>query len=173
MDCSTPGFPVFHYCLPEPTQTHVLRVSDAIQPSHPLMSPSPPTLQLSPKSTTQGSAMLSLKMLREGPLRVSQHLGAPGVPACGCITQSLPQSSRGHRLSAPRPPCPLLFSEGQRSLYVGLWMRNVTSRLSKQRMLLHQAIGRCSSPLTVHPEGIQDGEKQETGPRWLACVSEE
>ena len=36
MDCSTPGFPV-HHQLPEPTQTHVHRVSHAIQPSHPLV----------------------------------------------------------------------------------------------------------------------------------------
>ena len=38
---STPGLPV-HHQLPEFTQTHVHRVSDAIQPSHPLSSPSPP-----------------------------------------------------------------------------------------------------------------------------------
>ena len=43
MNCSTPGLPVYHQ-LPELTQTHVHRVSDAIQPSHPLLSPSPPTL---------------------------------------------------------------------------------------------------------------------------------
>ena len=41
MDCSTPGFPVLHQ-LPELAQTHVHRVGDAIQPSHPLSSPSPP-----------------------------------------------------------------------------------------------------------------------------------
>ena len=41
MDCSTPGFPV-HHQLPELAQIHVYRVSDAIQPSHPLSSPSPP-----------------------------------------------------------------------------------------------------------------------------------
>ena len=41
MNCSTPGLPV-HHQLPEFTQTHVHRVSDAIQPSHPLLSPSPP-----------------------------------------------------------------------------------------------------------------------------------
>ena len=41
MDCSTPGLPVFHQ-LPEFTQTHVHRVDDAIQPSHPLSSPSSP-----------------------------------------------------------------------------------------------------------------------------------
>ena len=41
MNCSTPGCPV-HHQLPEFTQTHVHRVGDAIQPSHPLSSPSPP-----------------------------------------------------------------------------------------------------------------------------------
>ena len=41
MDCSMPGFPVHHQLL-ESTQTHVHRVSDAIQTSHPLLSPSPP-----------------------------------------------------------------------------------------------------------------------------------
>ena len=40
IDCSTPAFPV-HCQLPEPAQTHVHHVSDAIQPSHPLSSPSP------------------------------------------------------------------------------------------------------------------------------------
>ena len=38
MNHSTPGLPV-HHQLPESTQTHVHRVSDAIQPSHPLSSP--------------------------------------------------------------------------------------------------------------------------------------
>ena len=46
MNCSTPGLPV-HHQLPEFTQTHVHQVSDAIQPSHPLSSPSPPALNLS------------------------------------------------------------------------------------------------------------------------------
>ena len=41
MNCSTPGLPV-HHQLPEFTQTHVHQVSDAIQPSHPLSSPSTP-----------------------------------------------------------------------------------------------------------------------------------
>ena len=41
MSRSTPGLPV-HHQLPELTQTHAHRVSDAIQPSHPLLSPSPP-----------------------------------------------------------------------------------------------------------------------------------
>ena len=46
MDCSTPGFPV-HHQLPELAQTDVHQVGDAIQPSHALLSPSPPALNLS------------------------------------------------------------------------------------------------------------------------------
>ena len=46
MNCSMPGLPV-HHQLPESTHTHVHRVGDAIQPSHPLSSPSPPALNLS------------------------------------------------------------------------------------------------------------------------------
>ena len=46
MDGSTPGFPV-HHQLPELAQTHVHRVSDALQPSHPLPCPSAPAFSLS------------------------------------------------------------------------------------------------------------------------------
>ena len=46
MNCSMPGLPV-HHQLPESTQTHVHRVGDAIQPSHPLSFPFPPALNLS------------------------------------------------------------------------------------------------------------------------------
>ena len=46
MDCSMLGFPV-HHQLREFTQTHVHRISDAIQPSHPLLSLSPPAFNLS------------------------------------------------------------------------------------------------------------------------------
>ena len=46
MDCSTPGFPALHHLL-EFAQTHVLRVNDAIQPSHPQSTPSPPAFNLS------------------------------------------------------------------------------------------------------------------------------
>ena len=45
MNRSTPGLPVHHQL--ESTQTHVHRVNDAIQPLHPLSSPSPPALNLS------------------------------------------------------------------------------------------------------------------------------
>ena len=46
MNHSTPGLPV-HHQLPEFTQTHIHQVSDAIQPSHPLSSPSPPAFNIS------------------------------------------------------------------------------------------------------------------------------
>ena len=46
MDCSMPGFPIFHY-LPECAQTHIHWVGDTIQPSHPPLPPSPPAFYLS------------------------------------------------------------------------------------------------------------------------------
>ena len=46
MDCSMPGVPA-HHQLTEPTQTHVHCINDAIQQSHPLSSPSPPTFPAS------------------------------------------------------------------------------------------------------------------------------
>ena len=49
-DCSTPGFPVLHH-FPEFAQTDVHRVSDAIQPFHPLSSPSPPAFNLVPSGS--------------------------------------------------------------------------------------------------------------------------
>ena len=58
MDCSTPGLLV-HHQLPEFTQTHVHWVGDAIQPSHPLLSPSPPALNLSSKGSFQMSELFS------------------------------------------------------------------------------------------------------------------
>ena len=53
MDCNTPGFLV-HHQLPELAQTHVHHVGDAIQPSHPLSSPSPPAFNLSQHQGLQG-----------------------------------------------------------------------------------------------------------------------
>ena len=50
MNRSTPGLPVNHQ-PPEFTETHVHRVSDAIQPSHPLSSPSPPAPKENPKDS--------------------------------------------------------------------------------------------------------------------------
>ena len=58
MDHSTPGLPV-HHQLPEFTQTHVHQVDDAIQPSHPLSSPSPPAFSQTSYWSTIFPAALS------------------------------------------------------------------------------------------------------------------
>ena len=90
MNLSMPGLPV-HHQLPEFTQTHVHRVSDAIQPSHPLSSPSPPapspsqhqslvvyTCDSPAKQPTQQGA--PCPQIYGGSLAVSQHYRS------GCCT---------------------------------------------------------------------------------------
>ena len=83
MNCSTPGLPV-HHQLPEFTQTHVPRVSDAIQPSHPLSSPSPPAFNL---SQHQGLSNESIDLVQF---------------SCSVVSDSF----RPHELQHARPPCP-------------------------------------------------------------------
>ena len=62
MGCSMPGLPV-HHQLPEPAQTHVHRVGDAIQPSHPLLAPSLPAFGLSQHQGLFSSAHQVAKLL--------------------------------------------------------------------------------------------------------------
>ena len=66
MDCSMPGLPV-HHQLPEFTQTHVHWVGDAIQPFHPLPSPSPPALNLSQHQGLFKWVSSSTKIMASGP----------------------------------------------------------------------------------------------------------
>jgi len=77
MNCSTPGLPV-HHQLPEFTQTHVHRVNDAIQPSHPLSSPSPPAPN---PSQHQGlfKWISSLHQIWEFQLQLSPSSEHPGL----------------------------------------------------------------------------------------------
>ena len=60
MDCSTPGFPV-HHQFAEFAQTYIPRVSDNIQPSHPLSSPSPPTFNLSQHQGLSNESLLCIR----------------------------------------------------------------------------------------------------------------
>ena len=60
MNRSMPGFPIYHQLL-EFTQTHVHWVSDAIQPSHPLSSPSPPALNLSQHQGLSNESALRIR----------------------------------------------------------------------------------------------------------------
>ena len=84
MDCSTPGLPVHHQLL-EFTQTHVHSVSDAIQPSHALWSPSPPVFNL---SQHQGL----FHALSGGQVLVTDSL--PGS-LCPTLSQPLGPSAQG------------------------------------------------------------------------------
>ena len=69
-DCSMPGLPVLHY-LPELAQTHVHGIDDAIPPSHPLSSPSPPVFNL--YQPASGSFPISLFFASGG-----QSIGVKG-----------------------------------------------------------------------------------------------
>ena len=65
MDCSTPGFPV-HLEFWEFTRTHVRRVGDAIQPSHPLSSPSPPAFHISQHQVFSYDSVLNIRWPKYG-----------------------------------------------------------------------------------------------------------
>ena len=80
MDHSTPGLPV-HHQLPEFTQTHVHRVSDAIQPSHPLLSPSPPAPNPSPHQGLSNESTLRMRWPKHWSFSLSISLSSehPGL----------------------------------------------------------------------------------------------
>ena len=74
MDCSTPGFPVLH-CLLEFAQTHVHRFGGAIQPSHPLLPPSPHVLNLSQHQGLFRSVSSSHQVAKVLELQLQHQLG--------------------------------------------------------------------------------------------------
>ena len=81
MNRSTPGLPV-HHQLPEFTQTHILRVSDDIQPSHPLSSPSPPA----PNPSQHQTAAAAAKSLQSCLTLCDPRDGSPqGSPVPGIL----------------------------------------------------------------------------------------
>ena len=80
MDCSTPGFPIYHQ-LPELTQIHVLSVSDAIQISHPLLSPSHPAFSLS-----QHQSFPMSQFFASGDQSMGVSASAPVFPMTGLIS---------------------------------------------------------------------------------------
>ena len=70
MDCRTPGLPV-HHQLPELAQIHVHRVSDAIQPSHPLLSPSAPAFNFAQHQGPFQESVLCIRRPKYGSLSFS------------------------------------------------------------------------------------------------------
>ena len=104
MNHSTPGLPV-HHQLPEVTQTHVHRVSDAIQPSHPLLSPSLPASNPSQHQDLFQCVNSSHEVakLLEFPL---QHQSFQWTPRADLLQDGLigsPCSPRDSQESSPTP----------------------------------------------------------------------
>ena len=104
MDCSTPGLPVHHH-LPEFTQTHVHRVSDAIQPSDPLSSPSLPA----PNPSQHQSLFQWVSFLHEVAQVLEfqpQHQSFQWTPRTDLLQNGLvgsPCSPRDSQESSPTP----------------------------------------------------------------------
>ena len=111
MDCSLPGLTVLHY-LSEFVQTHVCLVNDAIQPSHPLLPPSLPALNLSQYQGFYPSLI---------PVGSFGKLGSPGAPWQGisdpggwcyrnwrCFLSDL-ESGIQYQLSSAAQSCPTLW----------------------------------------------------------------
>ena len=105
MDCSTPGIPVYPQLL-ELAQTHVHWVGDAIQPSPPLLSPSPPTFNLSQhqdlfkwvSSSHQVAKVLTVILLWN--LSRASHLWAKNEDVRGVTCPSKQQTVAEPRLQA-------------------------------------------------------------------------
>ena len=125
MDCSTPGLPV-HYQLLEFTQTHVHWVGDAIQPSHPLSSPSPPA---------------------PNPSQHQSQLFAWGGQSTGvsALVSFLPKKSQGWSpsewtdwISLQSKGLSRVFSNTW--LSISLWNENISCHINQQEMLWPSAI---------------------------------
>ena len=118
MDCSAPGLPV-HHQLAEFTQTQVHWVGDAIQPSHPLSSPSPPTFNL---SQCQGlfkwvSSLYQVAKVFEFQL---QHQSFQWTPRTDLLQDGLvgsPWSPRDSQESSPTPQFKSISSSALSFLY--------------------------------------------------------
>ena len=118
MNCSTPGLPV-HPQLPESTQTHVHRVSDVIQPSHPLSSPSPPALNLSQHRGLFHCVSSSHQVAKVLEFQLQHHSfhEHPGLISFGMGLVGSPCSSRDSQESSPTPQLKSIISSVLSSFY--------------------------------------------------------
>ena len=124
MNRSTPGLPV-HHQLPEFTQTHVHRVSDAIQPSHPLSSPSPPA----PNPSQHQSSFPMSQLFTWG-------VQTTGVSA---LASFLPKKSQG-------------WSPSQWTGWISLQSKGLSRVFSNTTVQKHQFFGaQSSSQSNSHP----------------------
>ena len=103
-NCSTPGLPV-HHQLPELTQTHVHSIGDAIQPSHPLSSSSPPAFNLSHHQGLFQGVSSSHQVAKVLELQL-QHQSFQWTPRTDLLWDGLvgsPCSPRDSQESSPAP----------------------------------------------------------------------
>ena len=118
MNRSTPGLPVQHQ-LPEPTQTHVHWVGDAIQPSHPLSSPSPTVLNLSQHQGLLKWVSSSHQLAKVLELQL-QHQSFQWTPRTDLLQHGLvgsPYSPRDSQESSPTPQFKSINSSVHSFLY--------------------------------------------------------
>ena len=117
MDCSMPGLSVHHQLL-ESTQTHVQWVGDAIQPSHPLSSPSPPALNLSQhqglfrwvSSSHQVVSVLEFQLQHQSFQWISRtDLLSGGLVGSPCSPRDSQESSPNHSSKASILSCSACF----------------------------------------------------------------
>ena len=123
MDCSMPGFPV-HHQLPEFTQTHVHRVSDVIQPSHPLSSPSPPPYKLFSIRVFSNESVLRIRWPKYWSFSVSI---SPSSEYLGLISSRIDWFDRDSQESSPTPQ----FKSVNSLVLSFMYVPTVTSVLEK------------------------------------------
>ena len=118
MNHSTPGLPVHHQLL-ESTQTHVHWVGDAIQPSHPLSSPSPPALSLSQHQDLFESVSPSHRVAKvlEFQLQYQSYQWTPRIDLLYDWLVGSPWSPRDSQESSPTPQLKSINSSTLSFLY--------------------------------------------------------
>ena len=114
MNCSTPGLPV-HHQLPEFTQTHIHRVSDAMQPSHPLSSPSPPAPNPSQHQSLFQWVNSSHEVARVLEFQL-QHQSFQWTPRADLLQNGLVRSPCSPRDSQESSPTPQFKSDNKERL---------------------------------------------------------
>ena len=116
MHCSTPGVPV-HHQLPELIQTHVYRISDAIQPSHPLSSPSFPTFNLSQHQGLFLWVRSSHQVAKYWSFSISPSSEYSGLISFSIVLVGSPCSPRDSQVSSPTPQFKCINSSVLNFLY--------------------------------------------------------
>ena len=138
MDCNMPGFPV-HHQLPELAQTHVHQVGDAIQPSHPPSSPSPPAFNLLQNQGLFHGVSASLQVAKVLEFQL-QHQSFQWTLRTDLLQNGLagpPCSPRDFQESSPTPQFKSMSSSALSFLYstncqIHTWLLEKSIALTRQ-----------------------------------------